>query len=424
MRRLEISGGWYADAHPSGAYAVTVDGQHVATDEGPVAFPGENILYLRLCLFAGHRYLAGVGHQTDQAWLWANRESGGWKSLNPAAGVNACAFWPNRGYLWVCRGGDQADEFDLLSGGGSARRYLATGSQGIRWIRADGTILTGDATYVDKARGLWEYTDYGDVAIGQGPETGCVVRFAADGLGRLLEPGAVRFVRVQRMGDQFAVSMTRQDIGACVIVWATLDELRALPVAPWVTVPAPAPVSLPAPTPAPVPKDGPMKLTDAEKATLTAFAAAFPMTTVADEDGRRAWTWKLAQTFAARFPAQGWGTKRASSTRPLSKDAVARIVDGIIWSWDVVTGGNDPLKLNPNADAENISASGQVFVPVDAHDWIGGTVEPPVEPEVPGPEVPPTTPPDADLVARVKALEEAVVALRRWLGDTFRSTPF
>jgi hypothetical protein len=405
MRRLEIPGGWYSDAHPSGAYAVTVAGKHVATDEGPVAFPGENILYLRLCLFAGHRYLAGVGHQTDQAWLWRDGGAPPWNSSGPAAGVNACAFWAERGYLWVCRGGDQADRFDLLPDGGSAREYLATGSQGIRWVRDDSAVLTGDATYVDKARGLWEYTDYGNVAIGQGPETGCVVRFKADGLGRLLEPGAVRFVRVQRVGDEFAIAMTRQDIGACVIVWATLAELLALPVAPWVVPPVVVPPVVTPPVTFPIPptippESTPMRLTEPEKALLTAFAAAVPMPVSTDEEARRAWTMKLAQTFKSRFPAAGWGTKRASDTRPLAKDAIARIVDGIIWSFDVVLGG-DVLKLNPNADGENISVTGQVFVPVDAHDWLGGTVEPPVEPEVPNPEVPPSS----DLEARVASLE-------------------
>lgn len=285
------------------------------------------------------------------------------------------------------------------------------------------------------AMGLWSADDWDNVrlwdesrdAIGTTHEAGGImvgertdndgarVRFKGGTVGQLCADKWIFWPRIAvREDGRIAVTWCDNKTGTGVWVWiGTEAELRAasLPNAPTVPTPPTVPPTQP-PT-----QETPMRLTDPEKALLTAFAAAVPMPVSTDEEARRAWTMKLAQTFKARFPAAGWGTKRASETRPLAKDAIARIVDGILWSFDVVLGG-DVLKINPNAEAENISVSGQVFVPVDAHDWIGG----PPEPEVPGPTEPPTIP--NDLAARVQALEEAMTAVKTWLGDTFRVTPF
>lgn len=223
--------GWYADATVSGHYAVLVRDSHLETDTGRIELPqGENVLQLRVLDFDGRRWIAGAGHQSGQAWLHTGDL---WRPLGPTFGLHACVFDP-RGDVLMCRGGLDSEmktweRYGLLSG--ASRTFTqATGAQGIRWVRPDGTIITADASYADPARGLWEYTSFGDLTIGQGAESGCVVRFADDGRLRLVEPGHTRFVRVDRAGEQFSVALVRQDTREAVIVWLTWDDLHALPV--------------------------------------------------------------------------------------------------------------------------------------------------------------------------------------------------
>lgn len=149
-----------------------------------------------------------------------------------------------------------------------------------------------------------------------------------------------------------------------------------------------------------------MKFTDTEKATLIAFDAAFPVAAITPDDDatRRVWLLKLAQTFKAKFG--GWGTKKNGANSPQSTDALARWIAGTLWAFDT-TLGTTPLRLNPNAEGEDIT--GQNFIEVEAHDWLATA-----PPQPPDPEPPPT---DPDLSARVDKIE-------RWLSDTFRVTPF
>ena len=124
------------------------------------------------------------------------------------------------------------------------------------------------------------------------------------------------------------------------------------------------------------------------------------------EEARREWVYKLAQTFKARFPI-AWGTKRADPTRPQSKDVICYESAGRLVGWDVVL-GTEPPTLNPNADSMDLT--GQVFIPVEAHDWL--SVLPPVEPEVP---IPPVVVPDpSTLEARVAKIEAFLSSLPTW----------
>jgi len=154
-----------------------------------------------------------------------------------------------------------------------------------------------------------------------------------------------------------------------------------------------------------------MKFTDAEKAALLAFGAAYPLPeNGADENARRVWTLKLAETFKAKFGK--WGTKRADENRPPSKDAVAKWVGDRLYSFDTQaaneTNGVITLALNPNADGEDIT--GQVYIEVAAYDWLGEAppvVVPPVEPT-------PPEPPASDHEARLSAMEA-------FLSSTFKA---
>ena len=211
--------------------------------------------------------------------------------------------------------------------------------------------------------------------------------------------------RLAVRGDHVAIVWGDLKTGTGVWLWlGTRDELRQLPLAAVSTPPPP-------PSPTPEPEGPTMRLTAAEKATLIAFDEKFPVAAipVAHEDERRAWTWKLAQTFAARFTV-GWGTKRADENRPLSKDSIAYVSAGRLYGFDVVL-GTDPLRLNPDCDGEDIT--GQVYVSVPAFDWLAETPVPPVEPPpvTPGPTPPSELP---SLLERVKAIES-------FLSETFKT---
>ena len=91
----------------------------------------------------------------------------------------------------------------------------------------------------------------------------------------------------------------------------------------------------------------------------------------------------------------GWGHKRASATRPPSKDAFAqRQPNGHLWIWD----WQDGTTRKPLAAFSFHDVTDQVFIQVDPIDHLGGSAPPP--------PVPP--PPASDLEARVLALEHEV----------------
>jgi hypothetical protein len=121
-------------------------------------------------------------------------------------------------------------------------------------------------------------------------------------------------------------------------------------------------------------------------AVIEAFADRFGLPGFSKEEGQ-AWVARLASTFKAKFPQEGWGTKRASPTRPLSNESIARPAGGRLWSYDLIIGAGAPGQhLEARAHPEDISD--QVFVEVDAFDHLGSG-----QPG-PGPgKDPPITPP-------------------------------
>jgi hypothetical protein len=104
-------------------------------------------------------------------------------------------------------------------------------------------------------------------------------------------------------------------------------------------------------------------------AVIEAFAGRYGLPGFSKEEGQ-AWVARLASTFAARFPQEGWGTKRASPTRPLSNESIARPLNGRLWGYDLIVGAGAPGQhLESRAHPEDISD--QVFVEVDAFDHLG-----------------------------------------------------
>ncbi len=115
-----------------------------------------------------------------------------------------------------------------------------------------------------------------------------------------------------------------------------------------------------------------MKLSTAAKEVIVRFAAKFPLQTT--EDGSRDWTHKLAQQLKFSLPADGWGHKAASDSRPHSADCVA-IAQPFV-GWDVISGGGAPgaaLSL----ENDSIDLSGQAFEAIEAIDHLASPVTPP-----------------------------------------------
>lgn len=134
------------------------------------------------------------------------------------------------------------------------------------------------------------------------------------------------------------------------------------------------------------------------------------------EEQARQWSTRLAEQLLFSRPAEGWGKKRADPGRPVSKDAIARSIDGRLWSWDILIGtGTGAPTLNLGAESEDIT--GQVFVPVSPVDYLDGHPVPAPAP-LPAPPPPPPRdkPPDVRLfaatLAELASLRASVDAMR------------
>jgi hypothetical protein len=105
----------------------------------------------------------------------------------------------------------------------------------------------------------------------------------------------------------------------------------------------------------------------------------------AAEDRARQWTLGLIAQVVYERPGEGYGSKRADPTRPLSKDGLARddAFSHQLLVWDLLAGagsGRPTLVANP----ESHEITGQVFVEIPGRDVLGGqTPTPPIQPPKP-----------------------------------------
>lgn len=107
----------------------------------------------------------------------------------------------------------------------------------------------------------------------------------------------------------------------------------------------------------------------------------------AHEQRCRDWSIKVAQQVAHQF-GTAWGVKKASPTRPISKDSLAFNGDGL-HSWDLLkSAGSGTPELAANPQHHDISD--QVFVVVTPMDHLGGPVGP--DPISEGPDPIPVEP--------------------------------
>lgn len=268
MQVTRFSAARYACALPDGAWAVQLFGQHVATSEGTIPrYNGQDVLYLDLRHAENGVLQVCAGSSLDapdHALEWTGTA---WRQRGPAYGTHPVLFAePTSSVLLTCPNGLVVDEY--LFGAHVATLPIQTGSQGLRYVCEDGTVVTADTTYYSPALQLCEFTEWPDVAIGQGVEDGLHVRFKDEPRPRIVEPGRVRNVRAYRTGDQFGLAFCREDLNSAAVCWPTLAELRAFPFvpAPVDTPPIEPPVVIPPPIPIPpTPEIPPMSETAEQK---------------------------------------------------------------------------------------------------------------------------------------------------------------
>lgn len=260
MRRLIIAHGLYIDALPTGEYAcLRPDGENganppkglprtlpdVLTHAGPVAcpqHPGGKILkplFVRVTNVNGFRF-AGQSSDSPETLQYAPFGApAGWQFLPKVACGTSPVIYDLAGLLHISD--------------------CSIGTQGWRYVDlTTGALVTGDATY-GPWNGLNEWSALGeDLYVGQGNKHGgTLVWDDRAKVMHVLDPGPNRFIRAQVAGDLVSIAWWVEGINTStgVVVWATLLELRALPVleapAPPVPVPIP-PVPVPVPPP-PVP---------------------------------------------------------------------------------------------------------------------------------------------------------------------------
>lgn len=268
-------------------------------------------------------------------------------------------------------------------------------------------MLTPTGAYVDvtvtpnKAEGPGKaFKHKGVVWVATSGDGGIYLRPIGEKAAIIVPIASVR-VEAVSVGDTFVVA-GNSDKGALGVSVVLDTEPRVVPTAPTPPAPAPKPpvvtppVVTPPVTPAPPAVDC-GGFSGAEKEVLKRIGAMFPdLRKSADDDGRRQFNEKLAQQLDFSFPDKNWGMKKASKTRPISKDSVARVISGALCGWDTVNGST--REMNLNADGEVLDPE-QVYVDVTATNHLGGVVEPP----------PP--PPPADCAA-VKAQLAAVTSER------------
>jgi hypothetical protein len=239
MTRLDIPGGQYVEALPGGEYAALIARNGVQTHAGVVPLPGMDVLQLRIA--PDGRRFAGIGHMDDACWEYDH----GWVRRAPLAFGPNSVIYDAAGHLRV-------------------HSNPALGPIGYRYVDANGNIVTGEATYADASRRIYEWTCHGEIIIGQGgagPHGEDPVIALYDGERYVLASGQCRFIRFNRSGDNLALGFWQQDQNRAVILWLSVAELASFPQQqtaapvpnPGTPVPTPGtPPPPPAPTPEPV----------------------------------------------------------------------------------------------------------------------------------------------------------------------------
>lgn len=241
----------YAAALPDGRFAALTTDAYLSCEWGHLPQPpGGALMYLDL---APDGRVIGQTHDTNSV---VEFDGMAWVPLSAAVCPNAAVYRP--------------DSMPAIVR--TVEEYQQTG--GWRYCREDDVLVSVVSSYADPARGLYGWTEWPDVAIGQGDDEkvggGVVVRFVDDGILRRLAfndlrpSGVLRDIKAKRHGDLFAIAAVDYQQALTTLTWATLAELRALPPVETVPVP-PDPPDPPTPIPPPV-----VRLTSATPTTGSA----------------------------------------------------------------------------------------------------------------------------------------------------------
>lgn len=397
IQTLVIEGGRYPDALASGVHAIQRD-QDILTHAGTVPLPpGDPLAPLRLRITDVNGFqIAGEPHNSPGgAWHWTGSQ---WtRDLRVPHGVGGVIF-------------DRSGQLHVLTNAGPG-----TPTGGYRYVTADNRIVTGDETQGSAALGLHEYTEYGDIALGQSSHSFGTVA-VRDGVRYVVVaahgPVGSRFPHFDRVSDACAVavwcpsgaSVDGRHYGPCAVIrWFNAADLAQFPVENVVVTPIPVPQPTPDPEPEPMPEQF---IPESVKPAIRLLAERFADLRTGNDDARRAFALKVAEQVAFNL-GPSYGTKRADPGRPPSKDALAKQADGRLFSWDIVNGDTRELQLD--GPAEDIT--GQVFIPVQPFDHLAG------DNGDPGDEND-TPPPNDELRAEVIALRNRVRELE--LSDTLQ----
>jgi hypothetical protein len=231
MRKWIEDGGWYGDNTLEGDYVSVVGhiengkfvSDYISVNGTKLSFPPEqsSLLFIVCKRFNNQLLIAGQGQEFSN-WLWKDNE---WREISPSFATFPCAFGASILYS-VC-GNNLYVTIDLESGSISKPIGRQIGSNGIRYINfyqsPDG-IVTGDRTYGPTPYNLSQWSQDGDLILGQSYIDGAIVQYGAN---HLIESGDTQFLRLHRSldGKNFCCAIVKMLENSTVFYWSTLDEL-------------------------------------------------------------------------------------------------------------------------------------------------------------------------------------------------------
>lgn len=382
-------------AHPDGWAFVRSEGSViicVVNDVERWRFDvGQKVLYLRGAS-APDGMVVAIMQGNNDGLCWCLGLNGKVANMGPTWGQDCTAIvWEDGGFVaYILRSETTYSRLTLADGEDVVHECVQT-SQG--WLDVVGGLQWTDA---NRDRTVNDITvalpfERGDVVVGQATSGNLeqVTALLPSGEASTVIRGTSYEPRVAVTVDGVYAVCARTLRGAALALcppWPAYDTGVEVPVPPPVPVP-PVPTPQP-PTPNPAPSMS--KIPSAVIATIHAFVSAYP---IPRGDGSEDWIesalrripdgWmhKLAQTIAARHGVK-WGRKRASATRPLSKESIALNEHGL-HGWDLLAGastGRPTLKTDSYHDL--VAEDNQIFVPVEPFDHLSTIVAPTNRPTI------------------------------------------
>lgn len=243
--RVEVPGGIYSDALPSGEFVVGFHSGGLRTHLGDVPKPTQEqtfLLFNRITNVGGFK-IASKSQSSDQTYVW---ESGSWRDVGRIShGVEGHAFDDAGTLVIIIPGGDQESQ-GLRYYDPAAPAVCNWDVQGLTPGWVTGSPSYNSNTSCAQALGvtrLFAWTRLGDVAVGQGEDGGALIQY--QGRHYLLESGDTQFIQFHRTGDQLAVAISKLREQSAVLHWLTVGEITSLPLyaadEPPVIVPPPPP---------------------------------------------------------------------------------------------------------------------------------------------------------------------------------------